>query len=181
MDQELAALVRALRAARSEDELRALLRPLVRRAREDALTGLANRGSFEQALAREVERARRYSRPLALLVCDLDAFKAHNDRHGHAAGDAALARVGEALRGLSRASDLPARIGGDEFAALLPETGASGARAFAEKLRRALSGGPAEPLSLSIGIASLPDDASDPKALFEAADRRLYEVKRDRG
>jgi len=177
---ELDALLRGVRASRDEDALRALLAPLVRRAREDALTGLANRGSFERALANEVERARRYSRPLALLICDLDAFKARNDTNGHAAGDAALTRVGAALRSLSRASDLAARIGGDEFAVILPETPESGALAFAEKLRRALADG-ADSLSLSIGIAILTDESSAPKALFEAADRSLYRAKGRRG
>jgi diguanylate cyclase (GGDEF)-like protein len=173
---ELDALLRGVRASRDEAELRALLAPLLRRAREDALTGLANRGKFEEVFATEVERARRYSRPLALLLCDLDAFKARNDSNGHAAGDAALARVGAALRSVSRASDLAARIGGDEFAVVLPETGELGALAFADKLRRALAEG-SDPLSLSIGIAALSDGSSDRKALFEAADRELYRVK----
>jgi diguanylate cyclase (GGDEF)-like protein len=143
---ELSALVRAVRAAASEAELRALLEPLLQRARQDALTGLANRGTFEQALAREVARAQRYARPLALVLFDLDAFKARNDRLGHAAGDAALARVGSALRRLSRASDQVARLGGDEFAAILPETGPDGALAFAHKLRRALAAESSDPL-----------------------------------
>jgi len=149
----------------------------VRRAREDALTGLANRGTFERALASEVERALRYARPLALLICDLDAFKARNDQRGHAAGDAALARVGRTLRSLSRASDLAARIGGDEFAIVLPETGRAGAEAFAQKLCSALAADPADPLSLSTGSAALPDDARDAASLFETADRRLYRGK----
>src|SRR5262245_19721942 len=136
LPEELVALLRAVRAARSDEELNALLGPLVRRASEDALTGLANRGRFELALASEVERALRYARPLALVLGDLDAFKALNDERGHAAGDAALARVGAVLRGLSRASDLPARIGGDEVALILPETGPDGAHAFARKLQR---------------------------------------------
>jgi diguanylate cyclase (GGDEF)-like protein len=174
---ELDALIRAVRGCGGGDELRALLAPLLRRAHEDALTRLANRGAFEAALEREIERARRYSRSLALLVCDLDAFKARNDRGGHTAGDAALVRVGATLRGLSRASDLAARIGGDEFAVLLPETGPTGACAFADKLLRALCGDPLDPLALSIGIATLPEDALDAKALFELADRRLYDAK----
>ena len=174
---ELAALLRAVRAASDEAELSALLDPLLRRAHQDALTGLANRGRFELALAGEVERALRYARPLALVLGDLDAFKALNDEHGHAAGDAALARVGAALRGLSRASDVTARIGGDEFAVILPETGPDGARAFGLKLRHALAGDPEGSLALSIGSATLPDDAHDAKALFEAADRRLYAAK----
>jgi diguanylate cyclase (GGDEF)-like protein len=124
-----------------------------------------------------VERARRYARPLALLLCDLDGLKARNDRAGHAAGDAALVRVGTALRSLSRASDLAARIGGDEFALLLPETDAGGAGAFAAKLRAALESDPDDPLRLSIGIAALPRDAGDAAALREIADRRLYEAK----
>lgn len=174
---ELDALVRAALRCTGADELRALLAPLLRRSREDALTRLANRGAFEDALRREVARARRYSRPLALLVCDLDGLKTRNDRWGHTSGDAALARVGSALLGLSRASDLAARIGGDEFAVILPETGPGGAASFADKLLGALRSNCADPLALSIGIAALPDDSDDPKALFERADQRLYHAK----
>jgi diguanylate cyclase (GGDEF)-like protein len=174
---EIDALVRSIRAARSDAELRALLGPLLRSAREDALTGLLNRGAFEAALASEVERARRYVRSLALCICDLDGFKARNDTRGHAAGDAALARVGAMLRALSRASDVAGRIGGDEFAVVLPEIGATGAAAFAAKLTRALAGDPGDPLALSIGIALFPADARDARALLAIADRRMYQAK----
>jgi diguanylate cyclase (GGDEF)-like protein len=173
---ELDALVRSVRAARGDPELRALLAPLLQRARQDALTGLLNRGAFEEALATEVERARRYARVLSLVLCDVDAFKARNDARGHAAGDAALARIGAALRDL-RSSDLAGRIGGDEFAVALPEVDANGAVAFAHNLTRALAADAADPLRLSIGIASLPRDATDTKTLLEVADRRLYDAK----
>ena len=107
-------------------------------ADHDALTGLYSRRRFEEELAREVIRARRHRRPGALLLLDLDSFKQVNDRFGHATGDAVLVRVSAAVRDVLRASDVLARMGGDEFALLLPDTDIAASRIVAEKLVNAV-------------------------------------------
>jgi len=107
-------------------------------ARTDELTGLANRRAFLEQGTAALDQALRYGRPLSLVMCDIDHFKPINDTHGHAAGDAVLRAVAERLRRAARAADIPGRIGGEEFALLLPETGRDGAVAVAEKLCRAV-------------------------------------------
>jgi diguanylate cyclase (GGDEF)-like protein len=157
---------------------------LRRLATEDALTGLANRGVFADALAREVKRARRHGRPLALALVDVDRFKQVNDRFGHPAGDAVLRALAGAVRPLVRAEQLLARVGGEELALLLPDVTLDGARAFAEKIRHLVAerpvahGGAAISVTVSIGVAALAPDDGGPERLFARADERLYEAKR---
>ncbi len=174
--EELEALVRAVREARDEGALRGLLAPLLERATHDGLTGLLNRARLDQALEVEVARARRHSRRLALVLLDLDDLKQLNDREGHAAGDSALRAAARALHERARRSDCVARWGGDELAALLPETGPEGALSFARDVVARLR--ERDGVALCAGVATLPDDASDAKTLVGVADRRLYAAKR---
>jgi diguanylate cyclase (GGDEF)-like protein len=151
-------------------------------ARTDSLTGLLNRRGFDIVAGDELERGRRTRRPCALLLVDVDEFKAINDRWGHPAGDAALEHLAAVLtRG--RAIDRCARVGGDEFAVLLPETDAGGALRFAERVLAELREGreqPAavgEPICVSVGVACFPGDGRDATALHESADVALYHAK----
>lgn len=156
---------------------------LRRLATTDALTGAANRLAFDEAARRETERARRFGTPLSVVLLDLDHFKEVNDSHGHAFGDAVLAEVAARLRGGLRDSDVLGRVGGEEFALLLPMTDAPAALETAERLRRALRaeavvhGGSAAVVTASFGVAPV-DPASGFEAAREAADRALYEAKR---
>jgi len=149
----------------------------------DALTGMWNRRAFERRLQEEWMRHRRTGRPVSLLSLDIDRFKSINDRFGHPAGDAVLARVAEVLRHGIRLSDLAARLGGEEFAVLLPETDAASAAVVGEKLRRLVQEAhwPLAPVTVSVGVASaLPNDQGDPNVMLAQADRALY-VAKERG
>ena len=154
-----------------------------REAREladvDGLTGLHNRRFFHETLARECARAQRYDRRLALIVLDVDDFKETNDRLGHLAGDAVLAAVADRLRRAVRGADLACRVGGDEFAVILPEAGARDAEQLYRRIQFAVgsgSAGPAERVRISAGIAELrPED--DPVSLLQRADDALYRAK----
>jgi diguanylate cyclase (GGDEF)-like protein len=145
----------------------------------DALTGLHNRRYFHETLAREVARAQRYDRRLALIVFDLDDFKAINDRIGHLSGDAVLAETAERVREAVRSADIACRVGGDEFAVILPEASNEDADQLYHRLRGAISSRPvgqAGRLFISAGIAELKAD-DDPTAFFERADEALYRAK----
>ena len=151
----------------------------------DPLTGLANHGHFQQTLYREITRHGRHGAPLVLLMADLDDFKSVNDRHGHPAGDAVLKAAVATLLSSVREMDTVARYGGEEFAVILPETDAPKGLGGAERLRASLASTPfhaglPEPLrlTLSIGLAVYPDDASAKGALIECADRALYAAKK---
>lgn len=147
----------------------------------DALTGLGNRRSFDQRLAEEVARCRRNHLPLSLVLLDLDHFKRINDEHGHPAGDAALRAVGHTIQTRMRAGEIAARIGGDEFAVLLPNADLAGACAFAEWIAEALSRsdlGDGVTVSGSTGCAALGDGGS--ASLIREADKALYAAKRAR-
>jgi diguanylate cyclase (GGDEF)-like protein len=145
----------------------------------DALTGLHNRRTFHETLSREVARAQRYGRTLALIVLDLDDFKLVNDTYGHLAGDAVLAEVGDRLRSVARTADVACRIGGEEFAVILPECGLEDAEAFYQRLANAITTRPITDIGtvqFSAGISELHDD-DDSVSLFERADRSLYAAK----
>jgi diguanylate cyclase (GGDEF)-like protein len=145
----------------------------------DALTGLHNRRYFHETLAREVARAHRYNRQLALIVLDLDDFKAINDRIGHLAGDAVLAESAERVRDVVRSADIACRVGGDEFAVIMPESTLTDSDQLYRRLQAAVSARPigqAGRLSFSAGIAELkPED--DPTVFFERSDEALYRAK----
>jgi len=148
-------------------------------ATRDELTGLANRRLFEETLALEIGRHRRTGAPLTVVALDVDHFKVVNDEFGHPAGDAVLRAIGAALRGGTKAYDLPSRYGGDEFLVLLPGCGAADAPGVAERLRRvAAEATEPTPVTMSAGTATIPDDAGDGESLVAAADAALYEAKR---
>ncbi len=150
-----------------------------RLADTDALTGLRNRRFFHETLQRECTRAHRYGRSLALLVLDVDDFKAINERVGHLTGDSVLAETASRLRAALRASDVACRVGGDEFAVVLPEAGAHQAGQLYERIVRAVSSasiGTIGRLTLSGGVAQLAD-GEDAAAFFERADDALYRAK----
>ncbi len=145
----------------------------------DALTGLHNRRYFHETLAREVARAHRYGRSLALIVFDLDDFKAINDRIGHLAGDAVLAETAERVKDVVRSADVACRVGGDEFSVILPESTTGDADQLYHRLLGAVSSRPvgqAGRLSISAGMAELRED-DNPTAFFERADEALYRAK----
>lgn len=145
----------------------------------DALTGLHNRRYFHEALAREATRAERYGRRLALIVIDLDDFKAINDLVGHLAGDAVLAEASERMLSVVRGADIACRVGGDEFAIVLPEAGSEDAELLAGRVSHAVSTRPianAGTLRLSAGVAEL-REGDGPDQLFERADAALYRAK----
>jgi two-component system, cell cycle response regulator len=146
----------------------------------DGLTQIPNRRKFEFEGERELGRGRRYGRPLALILFDVDNFKRVNDTYGHLCGDFVLKRVVELTRPMLRREQVFARVGGEEFAILCPEAAAVNARALAERVRRKFSMNPFEqcgasfPVTCSFGIASLSPEIGTLAELYEAADRALY-------
>ena len=145
----------------------------------DGLTGLHNRRYFHELLAREVTRAQRYGRELALVIFDLDDFKSINDRNGHLAGDGVLAETAARARGALRGADIACRVGGDEFAVLLPEASGAEAERLYRRLHDAVSSSPvgeAGDVSVSAGIAEL-QAGDEPNTFFERADEALYRAK----
>jgi diguanylate cyclase (GGDEF)-like protein len=151
------------------------------RAATDALTGLPNRRAIDDTLVRMVAHAHRVEQPLAVLALDLDHFKDINDRFGHEKGDIVLATVAAVLGNTIRASDFAGRLGGEEFVVFGPNTSADGALVLAEKIRDAVASvdvlGVNRDITISIGYAVLPDDASDGESLLRKADRALYAAK----
>jgi diguanylate cyclase (GGDEF)-like protein len=151
-------------------------------SRCDPLTRLPNRRAFEEELAREIARAARSGAPLAVVALDVDRFKAVNDAHGHAAGDAVLRAVAERAAAAIRAGDVLARIGGEEFAAVLPGADLPRAVEVAERIRAALAAVPVEAgecrlaITASFGCAALAP-GEEPGALLARADARLYDAK----
>jgi len=151
----------------------------------DELTKIFNRRYFNQRYDREMQRAQRYERPLSLLMIDIDHFKTFNDNNGHLMGDQVLQSVADLLERSIRKADIIARFGGEEFVILLPEIDKERGRKVAEKLRRAVERaefpkGETQPLgriTISLGLASFPEDASRAPELLERADRALYMAK----
>jgi len=157
-----------------------LVGQLASAARTDSLTQLANRGELEDRFAAELERSTRTARPLSILVLDLDWFKDYNDRFGHNAGDRALVMLAEALKRATRTSDVVARLGGEEFSVLAPETDETEGFLLAERLRaevRASFARETEKMTISCGVASFPVHGITSGELLHAADRALYEAK----
>jgi diguanylate cyclase (GGDEF)-like protein len=162
---------------------------LLRLADEDGLTGLLNRRAFDAALDEECRRAARANAPLALLLIDIDAFKAYNDHFGHQAGDVCLRAVSDAVRHAHRrAGEVVARYGGEELGVILPGASPAAAAEMGEQVRRAVErlalphpGSPAAPVvTISVGVASCGADvACSDEALVAAADRALYRAKQD--
>ena len=150
-----------------------------RSAETDALTGFFNQRYFHEMLRREALRAQRYDRRLALLILDLDDFKAVNDRIGHLAGDAVLAQVAEQLRNEIRSVDIGCRIGGDEFAVVMPESTAADATQLFERMHQSVTTMPmpgGQRVRLSAGIAEL-RHGETAAGLFERADAALRHSK----
>jgi diguanylate cyclase (GGDEF)-like protein len=145
----------------------------------DALTGLHNRRYFHDLLARECARAHRYNRKLGLIVFDIDDFKAVNDRIGHLAGDAVLAEAAARVREVVRTADIPCRVGGDEFAVIMPESGIEQAEQLFGRIQSTIGGHPigqAGRLHVSAGLTALKAE-DDSISLFERADDALYRAK----
>jgi diguanylate cyclase (GGDEF)-like protein len=172
--EELAAMAgRALANARRFHELFEL-------SVRDPLTGLHNRHYFHETLAQEVKRAHRYDRRLALIFFDIDDFKAINEEIGHLGGDAVLAEVAQRLRSVVRGADLPCRVGGDEFAVVLPESSIDETERLFQRLQLAVQGQPVGPVPMvrvSAGIAELGRD-DDSTSFFSRVDQALYRAKR---
>ena len=175
-------LERSLRYALKLGETLEALRQLATR---DQLTGLLNRREFDRIMAEEAERSRRFGHPLALVMVDIDHFKAVNDTHGHLAGDAVLREVAKTLTAQLRTVDRVARIGGEEFALVLVQTGRSAATEVAQRVVKAVAASPviiesgvSLRLTISAGLAVLPEDVSWLELLIGAADRSLYAAKR---
>lgn len=151
----------------------------------DDLTGLYNRRYFNQRFEREVQRAKRYRRPLSIIMVDIDYFKNYNDINGHLLGDEVLKKVAYLIESNLRKADIIARYGGEEFVILLPEIDKSHADQVAEKLRRTIElkhfpkeqYQPNKNLTISMGLATLPDDSTNSRELIEFADRALYRAK----
>jgi diguanylate cyclase (GGDEF)-like protein len=162
------------------NHVREVMVRLASAAHTDPLTGLPNRRAFDEAFDRELARAARTGAPLGVVIVDLDGFKRFNDEHGHLAGDRALQRLGGTLTDRTRAIDQVARIGGEEFALLVPDCDTARGVALSERLRRAIElafGGEGD-LTASCGVASHPEHGRTPAELTAAADGALYEAKR---
>ncbi len=167
------------RIARKRQEAEGRAREAARRADTDALTGIPNRQAFNEAMAREVARARRFRQPLAMVIVDLDHFKRVNDQYGHPVGDQVLVGAARMLSTRVRESDLVARWGGEEFAVITTMTDAAGAARLAEKLRALLEVthlGPVGAMTASFGVAELHSDDTV-ESLVRRADEALYAAK----
>jgi diguanylate cyclase (GGDEF)-like protein len=164
----------------------ALHEAVERQAVTDELTGLSNVRAFMETLDRELERSRRFGTPLALVMVDIDDFKAVNDRYGHQQGDEVLAQVARVLGHQSRELDMPARYGGEELAVVVPQTDAVGAELLAERMRAAVEalrvptvrGRGTLSVTASFGVAAVPEHALERGELVAAADAALYRAKR---
>jgi diguanylate cyclase (GGDEF)-like protein len=149
----------------------------------DGLTQTSNKRKYEEEAVREVARAKRYGRPLSLILFDVDCFKAVNDTHGHLCGDFVLKEIVYLVNDFFRREQTFARVGGDEFAVLTPEARIDGARTLAERLRARVAGheftyaGNPLRITCSFGVSEYHPDMKGPQELYEAADRALYRAK----
>jgi diguanylate cyclase (GGDEF)-like protein len=185
--EEIVSIARDVTARKREEAARAAeADELAHQAATDALTGLANRRRFDEALEQEWQRARREGKPLSLLLIDADCFKLYNDTYGHQSGDQALRNIAESIQvSMRRSGDLAARYGGEEFAVILPNASQDGAMRVAEAIRRAVATwnmpherGPAGAVSVSVGAASMVPTAGVAAAvLVTNADKALYAAK----
>ena len=180
----LIAVVETIRDITAQHEQQRVLAAL---ASKDALTGLANRRTFDETLIAEVRRAVRAGSPLSLLMLDVDCFKSFNDAYGHQRGDACLKTVAEAIQGaVRRAGDTVARYGGEEFSVILPDTDQGGAAIIAERIRHAVenvgfvhqASTVSAVVTVSLGAATAVLDSLDADELIKAADSALYGAKR---
>lgn len=181
--QELKARLRTgARIVELQEELIAARERLREEAMHDSLTGLLNRAAFFTIFGQEVARSRRRDAPLALIMADVDHFKAINDRYGHVAGDAVLREVAKRLRIALRSSDLVGRYGGEEFVVLVPACDIRQALAMAERIRQSVSASPIEvpgasvQTTISVGVAGT-DDMDVAEELLKRADQALYRAK----
>jgi diguanylate cyclase (GGDEF)-like protein len=149
----------------------------------DELTEVGNRRNFDLRLREEISRSSRFEHAFSLLMIDIDGFKKFNDEFGHPKGDSVLRALGALMRSASREGDVPCRVGGEEFAFLLPETGKAEGLVFAERFRRRVESSvmapdSLNPITVSIGLAAFPEDGRNPDEIVWAADEALYESKR---
>lgn len=154
-------------------------------SRTDRLTGLNNRGYWEEELEREYARHRRYSSKLAMVIFDIDHFKKVNDTYGHQAGDLVIQKVADVVREQIRDTDIAGRYGGEEFVVLMPDIESAGAKLFAERMRKAIEslvityGEHTIPFTISLGVADLSSPSQKHKDLIEWSDGALYFAKRN--
>lgn len=182
---ELLARIRAgLRIVELQKALVESNRQLEQLSFTDGLTSLRNRRAFEQEFGTRFEQSRRYGRPLSVAIIDVDHFKSVNDTYGHTSGDAVLRSIARTIQTSSRQTDFVARVGGEEFAVILPETSLFDALQFAEKIRAGVASeaieadGVRHPVTVSIGLANVPHSRIPSSAtLFNAADQALYRAK----
>ncbi|MBK8857580.1 MAG: GGDEF domain-containing response regulator [Opitutaceae bacterium] len=174
-------LERSLRYALKLGDTLEALRMLATR---DQLTGLLNRREFERILSEEKDRSRRFGQPFAVILADLDHFKSVNDRHGHPAGDEVLRQVAQRLQAAVRSVDRLTRIGGEEFAIVMPQADSSVAADSASRLCEIIRASPVPaggelqlPLTMSLGVAVFPSDTTQGEDVVKAADRALYAAK----
>jgi len=155
-------------------------------ATRDGLTGLFNRRTLDGRLEDETQRAARYGRPLSLIMLDLDHFKSYNDTHGHPQGDILLCEAGQVIQASVRGTDVVARYGGEEFVVILPETPAAQALTVAKNVRETIAAHtfprceqqPGGRLTVSLGVASYPENVGEVRQLLNRADQALYQAKR---
>lgn len=159
---------------------------LLERSSIDGLTGLYNHAHLWERLEQEVARAKRYNQPIAMLMIDIDNFKAYNDLYGHPHGDLVLTEMAGILQNQRRSSDIAARYGGEEFTLILPQTGAAGAQAAAERIRKAIAAHRfalvaerQHTVTVSIGCAASEEGYISPQDLVDVADHAMYEAKRE--
>ena len=173
--------------AEANTQLKSVNDQLEMLARTDSLTGIDNRRHIDELLAREIARFQRYKHPFAILLIDIDAFKAYNDEFGHAGGDTALKHMADLLLENSRTSDRVGRFGGEEFFMLLSDTGVDGAKIVAERVRESVAksiltlDGVETRLTISIGVACVDAQhpASNADELLRCSDMALYQAKRN--